>query len=87
MTGKQLALIVIALIVGIVAGGAAVASQASIAVQGQVSATEQESDEGYFAVGNDTMIVAKPQSTLHRWLRAQNGRQVRVTIELDQPTQ
>lgn len=87
MTRKQLALVLIALVVGIVAGGAAVASQASIAVQGQVSATEQESDEGYFAVGSDTMIVAKPQSTLHRWLRAHNGQQVRVTIELEQSTQ
>ena len=33
------------------------------------------------------MVVAKPQSTLHGWLRAHNGQQVRVTIELDQPTQ
>jgi hypothetical protein len=56
-------------------------------VQGQVSATEQESDEGYFAVGSDTMIVAKPQSKLHQWLRVHNGQQVRVTIEVDQPTE
>jgi hypothetical protein len=32
------------------------------------------------------MVVAKPQSALHQWLRAHNGQQVRVTIELDQPT-
>jgi hypothetical protein len=83
----QLALILTALILGAVAGGAAVASQASIAVEGRVSATEQESDEGYFAMGSDTMIVAKPQSALHQWLRAHNGHQVRVTIELDQPTE
>ena len=87
MTGKQLVLMLIALVVGIVAGGAAVASQASITVQGQVSATEQESDEGYFAVGSDTMIVAKPRSALHRWLQAHNSQQVRVTIEVEQPTQ
>jgi hypothetical protein len=52
-----------------------------------VSATEQESDEGYFAVGSDTMVVAKPQSPLHQWLKGQNNRQVRVTIELDQASQ
>ena len=87
MTGKQLIVVLLALVVGIVAGGAAVASQASIAIHGQVSATEQESDEGYFAVGGDTMVVAKPESQLHGWLRAHNGQQVRVTIELEQPTQ
>jgi len=87
MTAKQLVLVLVALVVGIVAGGAAVASQASIAVQGKVSATEQESDEGYFAVGAETMVVAKPQSALHQWLRAHNGQQVRVTLEVEQPTQ
>jgi hypothetical protein len=84
---KQVVFVLVALLVGLVAGGAAVASQASIAVQGQVSATEQEADEGYFAIGGDTMIVAKPQSALHQWLRTHNSRQVRVTIELDQRTQ
>jgi hypothetical protein len=80
-------LILVALVVGIVAGGVAVASQASISVQGKVSATEQESDEGYFAVGAETMVVAKPQSALHQWLRAHNGQQVCVTLEVEQPTQ
>jgi hypothetical protein len=82
----QLAMIVMALVVGALVGGVAVAHQASIAVHGRVSATEQESDEGYFAVGPETMVVAKPESALHQWLRAHNGQQVRVTIELDQPT-
>jgi hypothetical protein len=87
VTAKQLVLVLVALVVGTIAGGAAVASQASIAVQGKVSATEQESDEGYFAVGAETMVVAKPQSALHQWLRAHNGQQVRVTLEVEQPTQ
>ena len=82
----QLAMIVMALVVGALVGSVAVARQASIVVQGRVSATEQESDEGYFAVGSDTMVVAKPKSALHQWLRAHNGQQVRVTIEVDQPT-
>ena len=46
MRAKQLMLILTALVVGIIAGGAVVASQTSITVHGQVSATEQESDEG-----------------------------------------
>jgi hypothetical protein len=85
--GRLLLLMLATLIVGIVVGSAAIASQASIAVEGQVGATEQEADEGYFAIGADTMIVAKPQSALHRWLRGHNGQQVRVTIELEQPTE
>ena len=87
MNAKQLLLVLTALVLGIIGGVAAVASQASITVQGQVSATEQESDEGYFAVGAETMVVAKPRSTLHHWLRAHNNQQVRVTIELEKPTQ
>ena len=47
VTRKQLVVVLLALVVGIVAGGVGVASQASITVQGEVSATEQESDEGY----------------------------------------
>jgi hypothetical protein len=45
-----------------------------------VSASEHEADEGYFAIGSDTMLVARPNSALHRWLRERNGQQVRVTI-------
>jgi hypothetical protein len=87
MSRIQLIPILLALTVGILTGGVAAARQGSIAVHGKVSATEQESDEGYFAVGSETMIVAKPQSPLHQWLRGQNNSQVRVTIEVDQPTQ
>ncbi len=87
VTRKQLVVVLIALVVGVIVGGGAVASQSSISVEGAVGATEQESDEGYFAVGSDTMLVAKPRSALHQWLRSHNGQQVRVTIELNQPTQ
>jgi hypothetical protein len=64
---------------GLLLGAGAVASDAP-AITGVVSATEQESDEGYFAIGSETMIVAKPNSPLHRWLRERTGQQVRVTI-------
>jgi hypothetical protein len=87
VTRMQLVSVLLALVVGMLAGGAAVASQASIAVQGQLTATEQEADEGYFAVGGDTMVIAKPHSALHGWLRSHNSRQVRVTVQLEEPTQ
>jgi hypothetical protein len=65
--------------IGLLLAAGAVASDAPT-VTGIVSATEQESDEGYFAVGSDTMIVAKPNSRLHHWLRQRTGQEVRVTI-------
>jgi hypothetical protein len=64
---------------GLLLAAGAVASDAPV-ISGMVSATEQESDEGYFAIGSETMIVAKPNSTLHRWLRERTGQHVRVTI-------
>jgi hypothetical protein len=75
-----------ALVIGLL-GGAAVASQA-ITVQGQLSATEQEADEGYFAVGQDTTLVVKPESALHDWLKARRGQRLRVTlVEVETGTQ
>jgi hypothetical protein len=64
---------------GLVLAAAARAEDAP-AVTGIVSASEHEADEGYFAIGSDTMLVARPNSALHRWLRERNGQQVRVTI-------
>jgi hypothetical protein len=77
--------VAIALVVGLL-GGAALAGQAT-SVQGQLSATEQEADEGYFAIGQDTMLVVKPGSALHDWLKARRGQRVRVTLEAETGSQ
>jgi hypothetical protein len=74
-----------ALVAGL-SGGAALASQA-VTVQGQLSATEQEADEGYFAVGQDTMLVVKPGSGLHDWLKARRGQRLRLTLEVETGSQ
>ena len=52
-----------------------------LVIAGFVSATEQEASEGYFALGNDAMVVVKPGSGLQRWLRTHSGQRVRVTLE------
>ncbi len=54
--------------------------------QGDLRATDQEAEEGYFAVGSDTMIVAKPGSSLHRWLRGHVGQRVLVNLQ-SEPTE
>ena len=61
-------------------GLTAVAQQA-MTVSGRLGATEQEAQEGYFAVDPQTMIVVKPGTDIHAYLRARVGRRVRVTIE------
>ena len=49
-------------------------------VTGQVSATEQEADEGYFAIGQETMVIAKPGTGMHNWLRSHMGQRVTVSV-------
>ena len=68
---------------GILVSGLVFAAQQSFSLRGRVNATDQEAQEGYFAVDNQTMIVVKPGSDLHGYLRARVGQRVRITIEPD----
>lgn len=61
----------------------AVAAQEGFSVSGRLGATDQEAQEGYFAVDNQTMIVVKPGSQLHGYLKSKVGQRVRITIEPD----
>jgi len=63
--------------------GLAVAAQEGFSISGRLGATDQEAQEGYFAVDNQTMIVVKPGSELHGYLKARVGQRVRITIEPD----
>ena len=63
--------------------GLAVAAQEGFSVSGRLGATDQEAQEGYFAVDNQTMIVVKPGSELHAYLKSKVGQRVRITIEPD----
>ena len=58
-----------------------VAAQEGFSLTGRLSATDQEADEGYFAIDQQTMIVVKPGSELHAYLRGQAGKRVRITVE------
>ena len=68
-------------LVGLLLSGLALAAQQGFSLTGRVSATDQEAQEGYFAIDNQTMIVVKPGSDLHNYMRARVGQRVRVTIE------
>lgn len=71
-------MVVAALLLGISLGMAADGNETQMTVQ--VSAAEHETEEGYFALGKDATVMAKPGSELHRFLSRQNGRQVRITM-------
>ena len=73
-------MVVAALLLGISLGRAADGDETTMTVQ--VSSADHESDEGYFALGKDATVMAKPGSDLHRFLTRQNGRQVRVTLAM-----
>ena len=68
----------------LIAGALRLAAQQSYTVSGRIGATDQEAQEGYFAIDNQTMIVVKPGSEFHAYLRGRVGQRVRVTIEPDQ---
>ena len=61
--------------------GLSVAAQQGMTITGRLGATDQEAQEGYFAIDTQTMIVVKPGSDLHAYLRARVGQRVKVTIE------
>ena len=78
---KRFAVLVVFL--AVLLAGLAVAAQEGFSVSGRLGATDQEAQEGYFAVDNQTMIVVKPGSQLHAYLKSKVGRRVRITIEPD----
>ena len=71
-------MIVAALLLGISLGRAADGNETTMTVQ--VSSADHEAEEGYFALGKDATVMAKPGTDLHRFLSRQNGRQVRITM-------
>jgi hypothetical protein len=76
-------LLVVVTLLGTLLVGLGVAAQEGFVLSGRLSATDQEADEGYFAIDQQTMIVVKPGSDLHAFLRGQSGRRVRITVEPD----
>jgi hypothetical protein len=71
-------LVLIVLFVGFSLGRAS--DRDEMAITAKVSSAEHESQEGYFSVGPDTTLIAKPGSELHRFLVRENGRTVRIVV-------
>jgi hypothetical protein len=76
-------LLVLITLMGTLLLGFTVAAQEGFVLAGRLSATDQEADEGYFAIDQQTMLVVKPGSDLHAYLRSKSGKRVRITVEPD----
>ena len=74
-------LLVLVTLMGTLLLGLSVAAQDAFSLAGRLSATDQEADEGYFAIDQETMLVVKPGSELHAYLKGQAGKRVRITVE------
>ena len=48
----------------------------------KITSADHETEEGYFSLGPDATVLAKPGTDLHRFLSRQNGRQIRITLTL-----
>jgi hypothetical protein len=69
-----------ALLLGLSIGRAADRDETSMTVQ--ISSAAHETEEGYFSLGSDATVVAKPGSELQQFLARQNGKKVRVTVSV-----
>jgi hypothetical protein len=71
------------IIVAVIVMTLAVRANGGIELRGHLSANETEMHEGYFAVAQDTVLMVRPGSPLHQWLKEHQGQKVRVVVEPD----
>jgi hypothetical protein len=74
-------IVVVVAAVVVLVGALAYAAQQAFTIRGRLGATDQEAQEGYFALDSQTMIVVKPGSEIHQYLRSKVGQRIRITIE------
>ena len=74
---RRLALILFAILVMTFA----VRANGGIELRGHLSANDTEMQEGYFAVAQDTVLMVRPGSELHLWLKRHEGQMVRILVE------
>jgi hypothetical protein len=75
---RRLVLILVAAFVLLTLG---LRANGGIELRGHLSANETEMQEGYFAVAQDTVLMVRPGSPLHNWLKDHQGQVVRVVVE------
>jgi hypothetical protein len=66
------------LLLGVSIGRASDRDEATITVQ--VTSADHELEEGYFALGEQATVVAKPGSDLFKFLSRQRGHKVKIVL-------
>ncbi len=66
------------LLVGLSVGRASDTDEAIITVQ--VTSADHEIEEGYFSLGDQATLIAKPGSDLHKFLTRQRGKKIKVAL-------
>jgi hypothetical protein len=74
---RRLVLILLALVLT----SFALRANGGIELRGHLSANDTEMQEGYFAVAQDTVLMVRPGSPLHEWLKTHQGQMVRLVVE------
>ena len=67
------------LLLGFSAGRAFDRDETSLTVQ--VSSADHEQEEGYFSLGDNATMLAKPGSDLYRFLSRHRGRKIKVVFQ------
>lgn len=49
-----------------------------------ITATELESQEGYFQIGPGVMIIVKPDSDMHQWFRSRVNQKYSIAFRPDE---
>jgi hypothetical protein len=79
--------VVLVAFLGVVLMALVAAAQEGFSLTGRLGATDQEAQEGYFAIDSQTMIVVKPGSEMHTYLRGKVGQRIRITVEPDRESE
>jgi hypothetical protein len=64
-----------------VLGSLGVGAQGGLELKGHLNANDTEREEGYFALAQDTVLMVRPGSPEHQWLKAHAGQTVRLVVE------
>jgi hypothetical protein len=62
-------------------GGLGAGAQTGLELKGYLNANDTEREEGYFALAQDTVLMVRPGSPEHQWLKAHAGQTVRLVVE------
>lgn len=67
------------LFIGLTVGRASARDETSLTAQ--VTSADHEQEEGYFSLGKDATVLAKPGTDLFKFLTRQRGHKVKIVLQ------